>query len=206
MDAPCAISELMRFERITVAECHEGSQLPTAPAVYAWQLSPLSDPFVLSSADKLYETIDRLVHSPILTIDAATLAPRRGESRSVRRGFIEFDRIRFGANSPTEAERNELRELAASPAGRMQLSSYLEAASEFAPILYVGQTDNLRLRVQKHLAEGSALRTRVERCGLSIDDLSLRFINLTGMNAKSRRLIERLLTHFCLAPLTVKAG
>ncbi len=88
----------------------------------------------------------------------------------------------------------------------MQLSSYLEAASEFAPILYVGQTDNLRLRVQKHLAEGSALRTRIERCGLSIDDLSLRFINLTGMNAKSRRLIERLLTHFCLAPLTVKAG
>jgi hypothetical protein len=185
----------MQFERLSLAECSDGSRLRDAPAVYAWQLT-----------EKMYEAIDRLVYSPILTINGATLAPRRGEKRSLRRGFIEFDRIRFGANSPSEEERGELRELAASPEGRIQISNYLAAASEFAPILYVGQTKNLRTRVRKHLADGSALRTRVERCGLSIDDLSLRFIDLTGMNAKSRRIVERLLTHFCLAPLTVRAG
>lgn len=205
-DVLYAISSQMQFERLSIAECSSSNRLRNAPAVYAWQLTPISDPFVLASADKLCEVIDRLVYSPILTIKAATLAPRRGEKRSVRRGFIEFDRIRFGANSPSEAERDEIRQLAASPEGRAQISDYLSAASEFGPILYVGQTKNLRGRVRKHLAEGSALRTRIESCGLTVEDLSLRFIDLSGTNAKSRRIVERLLTHFCLAPLTVRAG
>jgi hypothetical protein len=206
MGVRCAISDVMQFERLSVAECGRAGRLRGVPAVYAWQLAPLSDPFDLTSAEKMCESVIRLAYSPVLTIGESIVAPKRGSERTVRSGLIEFERIRFGAKSPSTAELAELREFVSTPRGRIAISEYLSAAAEFAPVLYVGQTKNLRLRVRKHLAERSAFRTRVEACGLSVDDLALRFIELPRMTKRSRCFVERLLTHFCLAPLTVKAG
>lgn len=206
MGARCVISEAMRFERLSVAECGGAGRLRGVPAVYAWQLAPLSDPFDLASPEKMCEAVARLVYSPVLTIGESIVAPKRGSERTVRSGLIEFERIRFGAKSPSAGEREELHSFLSTSEGRVLISNYLSAAAEFAPVLYVGQTKNLRTRVLKHLAQGSAFRTRVEACGLSVDDMALRFIELPKLNTRQRCFVERLLTHFCLAPLTVKAG
>jgi hypothetical protein len=194
------------FQRIPAADCHSGDSLPRQAAVYAWQISPPTDPHAISDENSMFELVKRIAFSPVLSISHATLSSLPGRPRSVRQGFIKFDRIQFGGSVQDESILADLRRQVSSAKGRDRIASYLKAAEEFAPVLYVGQTKNIRRRVMSHLSMHSSLRKRVEACGLQVDDLVLRFIEMPASSKTERTIVERLLTHYCLAPLTVRAG
>ena len=196
----------MKFQRILAANCQSGDSLPKQAAVYAWQISPPTNPHALSDENLMVEVVKRIAFSPVLSISNATLSTLPGRPRSVRQGFIQFDRIQFGGSNQDESILADLREQVASPKGRARIAAYLSAAAEFAPVLYVGQTKNIRHRVTNHLSPHSNLRRRVEACGLQVDDLVLRYVEMPDSTETERCIVERLLTHYCLAPLTVRAG
>jgi predicted GIY-YIG superfamily endonuclease len=83
-------------------------------------------------------------------------------------------------------KQEELRSKSFSPMFRELLCDLLENSLVFQQPLYIGQSNNIKRRIKSHLAEGSALRTRLKYAGHDLDKCKLLVIQSQETNSIDR--------------------
>ena len=181
-------------------------QLPCTAAVYLWQLSCQPQTMDVTSAAGVKNWVTRLANAPMLEVGESRLAPIDNGKKVIRSRFLTFSGVRIGGAKLTQDEIERLGGLVDSAEGRVKMLKLLELFGSVAPIVYVGQSKDLRARIRKHLSKGSSLSSRVESCGLFMENLTLRYVEVPDFKLADRRLLERIVTYICLAPLSMRAG
>ncbi len=204
----CVISDRRTQEMrcVDTVDVEAIGKLPARAAIYLWQLRFVPTAEVCCSPELLTDWIGRLVACPLLHVTDSALGPIDGGKRTVRRRFLTFQGVSLGGAQFGDSERAALLDLLQLPEKRLQVCEVLQQLALVAPVLYVGQTRNLRRRILGHCRGGSKLNDRVAAAGLRLDHLSLRYLLVPELGVGERRLLERVITHICLAPLSMQAG
>lgn len=78
---------------------------------------------------------------------------------------------------------------------------------DYSTALYVGETEDLQIRLRDHLSGRSDFAQRCKQFGYVWQDLGLRYLQLPNdVPASHRRTLERVLAVLLLAPATSRAG
>ena len=178
-------------------------ELPATPGIYIWRrifVLPEIDDHSLDEVGKFFA--DQASH-PVAVFNSTRIAAAGGPT-TVRSNYLLMQRISVGAGV-VEAE--DLRPDSIQEA--LWLSGVAASAmrEQFGPVLYVGQSKDLRQRIQQHLAGASGLLSRLSDCGLSFKDVALYYYETPeGTSDEARLRLEKLLTHLTGAPLTRRPG
>ena len=172
-----------------------GDLLPRAPAVYLWRRRIIAPPRCTTSADACLDWIDEIATQPAARLNRRQLSH-----------CVWNEGMQVGGGGLTTEKRSTLADVSAHPGRRRQLVNYTEALSQFTPPIYVGQANELRVRVSKHLKGETQLQSYVsDTLGLSWNDLELRYLVVSQsaqLSDDSRLMLEllELITQRVLAP------
>ena len=162
------------------------------PAVYLWlrRLSPPSR--AIANSDQF---IDWLVNH---------LGRTQGvvEDQVRHLGGVQ---LRLGGATASPKKLETFSTLAKTRAGRRALQRLL-SQFDYTVALYVGETDDLLVRIAQHLAGSTEFSRRILTLGYSWEELGLKYLPLIQSTAPERRALERALAILTLAPATARAG
>ena len=166
------------------------------------------DPECAIDGDRFYAAVRDRVSVPFVRFPHLQLSHSRHRRQlSVRPGLVTADAVTIGGGSLSPAKDSHLREIADHDAHRSYFYHVLRATiRRFGPILYVGEASNLRERIDGHLQSKTELLESAHGLGMTIDDLLLYCLPLPQFDRLTRTLIEQLLTHILVAPLTKRPG
>lgn len=165
---------------------------PEACGVYLWCRRVSPRPNDLPSADAFFESLLRSFGRPLGTARAA-----------IRHlGWMELS---LGAGDLRKTKREHLQDWLRSRNNREALRSILRAV-DYSSVLYVGETDDLLVRIQQHLNWQTEFSQRIRTWGYDWSDLGLRFARMPGTSFDVRLAVERLLALALIAPGTERAG
>lgn len=140
---------------------------------------------------------------PIAVFESTKVASA-GSITTIRANFLQMQRVSIGAGAvgPDDIQFESLEE------ANWLVDVMSRAVShQFGPVLYVGQSADLRQRIQQHLSGASGLRGRLQDCGLTMHDVALYFLEMPPHASESIRMrLELLLTHLTGAPLSRRPG
>ncbi len=184
-------------------EADSAEEIPATSGVYIWRRIFVPPEIEGRSLDELGKAFAAQACLPVAVFDSTRVAPS-GSSTTVRSNYLLMQRVSVGAGAVDD---DVLR-----PASTQEASWLSEVASsgmtqQFGPVLYVGQSKDLRQRTQQHLSGASGLRRRLTDCGLTFKDVVLYFYETPPETSDEARLrLEVLLTHLMGAPLTRRPG
>ena len=166
------------------------------------------DPECALDPDHFYSAIRDLVSVPFVRFPHLQLTTSTDQRRlSVRPGLVSVDTVTVGGGRLSPAKDSHLRDVAERNADRSYLYRVLRTTiRRFGPILYVGEAGNLRERIDAHLQSKTELLAHAFDLGMTIHDLLLYYLPLPQFDRSTRTLIEQLLTHILVAPLTKETG
>lgn len=179
------------------------AEVPGVPGVYLWRRIFNPPDGCGACLECIGEFLATQASIPLAVFSQTRLA-RHGGVTGIRNGFVLLEKLAIGsalidAKALTPDSQEEAEWLADVAERSMRL--------QFGPVLYVGQSANLRQRIQQHLAGESGLQERLNDCGLSMRDVALYFMESpTGSSESARIRLEVLLTHLTGAPFTRRAG
>lgn len=153
--------------------------VPQLPGIYIWRKAPSDDGFF----DAKQSGDPEKLKNWILTRLGSNLANwQRAEMKAegLRANFFSFEGLSIG--SPCQASISKsLSEL--SMAQLVDICHILiEASENYGPVIYVGQSDNLRRRLGEHVGGYSKLKQRLDEADYGFDDLVFSYlvINVEG--------------------------
>lgn len=184
-------------------EADYAEEIPATSGIYIWRrifVLPDINEYSLDEVGKFFA--DQASH-PVAVFDLTRVAPA-GNSTTVRSNYLRMHQVSVGAGM-VAAE--DLRPASVDEANWISEIAASAMREQFGPVLYVGQSGDLRQRIQQHLAGASGLRRRLTECGLSFRDVALYFYETpTDASDEARLRLEVLLTHLTGAPFTRRPG
>lgn len=147
--------------------------VPSAPGVYVWRKAASDKGFLdakmSDDPDKIRQWLLQRLGSGFARWTSAEL-----KAKGLRPGFISFENLSIGepdkrslSKSLSRLSKSELVEIC---------HILLLAGEQFGPVVYVGQTEDLRKRAREHIAGGSNLKTRLENSDYDFDDLTFSYL------------------------------
>jgi len=178
------------------------------PAVYLWKRCLRLEPECATDAERFKKWLTKAVSTPFLHTSSLRVGTSQGKERmSVRSDFVRLDSLTIGGGELTKTKLDELFE------GTKSVSQvhlfYLrlqEMTLRFGPVLYVGETGCLKGRISDHLGSNSPFQVRLTALNLNIEDTAFCFFPMPQSSARERQLLEQILTHLLVAPLTYRPG
>lgn len=190
--------------------------VPATPGIYAWRRIIPRDDNALKSPEEAVRWITHAVQSPIFRggpIDLTSGASDDADSkrrRRMRRGFATIESLQIGGGHLPDSKRSHLHNIVKNDRSREYLYRLLrESSDQYGPILYVGsatKTGGLRQRITQHVQERTSFAKRLKSAGIPLASMRVHVLPLPAVNATTIELLEALLTHLLLAPLSVRAG
>lgn len=181
----------------------DAAEIPCRAGVYLWRRVLRYDPMLYSNYLLAENWIRQQAEAPLASLASLQLSTARGTAKtSVRPSFVLLRELRIGAAC---LQGKQLLPEGADDRGRV-LETLEELLLAFGPVLYVGESSDLRRRVREHLRGETGFVERLQECGLGLGDVALSYVVLDPFPDSCRFQIEELLTHLVGAPLTRKAG
>jgi hypothetical protein len=176
------------------------------PAVYLWRRGLQKKPECATDIEVFKKWLNNSLLVPYFKTQDLKIS-NLGAVNSVRSGFIELGHISLGGG---EISKNKEEELMSQFKIKGNLNKWYRrlrnTLEEFGPILYVGETDDIQRRVIEHSKGQTELLSRLDKVGLSIDEIIFLYFPLPSSSVEERTLFEQILTHLLIAPLTVRPG
>ena len=184
-------------------EADAAEEIPATAGVYIWRRVFSSPELEGRSLDEISKLLATQACLPVAVFDSTRVASS-GSSTTVRSNYLLMSRVSVGAGAVDDAD---LRPSSAQEATWLSDVASTAVTHLFGPVLYVGQSKDLRQRIQQHLSGASGLRRRLTDCGLTFKDVALYFYETPSeVSGEARRRLEVLLTHLTGAPLTRRPG
>lgn len=181
-----------------LAEGQLGDAIPSCSAIYAWKWHLLPDRISASSAGGILQWIDDLSRMPY------------GRRIEMDTAYLHMGDIRLRPSSLSEAKRAVLSEFLARSGNREWFVRYVQALSQHAPALYVGETGDLPKRTRDHLTGESDFGSYVRsEPGLSWEALDLYYAVLNGpsdQESEVRKTLEFVSSIVAIAGFTTRPG
>jgi hypothetical protein len=187
----CRASDLFHeFER-------EELTIPRVAAIYAWRRD-FSKPATVDGADETEQWVKQMVVGKASGIVGPT-----NMAHCLRVGKIEL-----GGGELSDEKASVLHEVCQEPGLRKTLETLIFGLTDLSITLYVGETEDLNVRVRQHFREqSSGLKSYMQRLELDWDDVALEYFQLapegTNLPANTKKLLElfEMITQRALAPL-----
>lgn len=176
--------------------------VPQVSALYLWRRRIVYDPSILSTQQACMQWLEKLAEGP-----AAVLGRRPLAHCVTLEGLV----LGGGGLSP---EKDEALSLATQRRKmRDRVARIMESLTNFMPTLYIGETNDLKRRMQQHLRGDTGLKYYVESTlRLKWTDLEIHYLELsrspdTSDEAKRIQKLLEFLAQRTLAPIgTVRPG
>lgn len=183
------------------------ARVPSTPGVYLWLRGFQLDPECAVDSTLFSRTVEQLVALPLVRSAHLQLRTARRQQVTIRPGLIHFRELTIGGGHLTGSKKTQLEDVATSDHDRLLFFQLLrDTAAYFGPVLYVGQASDLRQRVHAHVTSGTSLLELTDNAGITPAHLLLYCLPLPDLTVASRTLLEHLLTHMLIAPLTRRPG
>lgn len=183
------------------------AQLPDVPCVYLWRRGLSLGTQAAASPEGLLESMQELLKVPLISTGAFKFRPSERHTAQLRSNLLHFSGLAVGGGGLSPAKEDEWRDLLNHPPNRRTLFGFLDRTlASFGPVVYVGETEDLRVRLSHHMERGSPLRNRLHHLGIEVEDCHLWFVPLGHLNRAKRQAFEQLVTELLIAPLTHRAG
>jgi hypothetical protein len=184
-------------------EADSAEEVPATAGIYIWRRVFVPQQIEARSLDEVGHDFAAQASLPIAVFDSTRVAPA-GSTTTVRSNYLLMHRVSVGAGAVAP---DDLRPSSLEEATWLADIAATAMSEKFGPVLYVGQSIDLRQRIQQHLSGASGLRRRLNDCGLSLKHVALYFFETPRETSDEARLrLEVLLTHLTGAPLTRRPG
>lgn len=186
----------------------EVEMLPKDAGVYFWRRSLPADPRAAIDESYFLKWLNKSISLPFLRAKGISLSTKiKQEGVTIRNDFINIESFEIGGGILSEKKKVDTTEITDTINKRSSLMNLLDdILFNFGPILYVGETDSIRTRIKEHINANSPLRLRLAELGLDIQSTTLNILLMPGSNGNERKLLEQILTHLLVSPLTFRAG
>ena len=167
--------------------------LPDLEGVYMWKINPT---YKELSHNSPVDVINRL--EKILTEPQGFVSSKDHHSIS----------IEVSIKGKGMREKNDdIKEIAENPEFSESLIDFLDTINFHTPSLYVGQSGNLRKRIEQHLREETGFSERLgEDSFYSFDKLSMFYLDTSGLGSTRRVALEHIVTILTLGTYTRRIG
>jgi len=176
--------------------------LPPGPAVYVWREGSRAPRNALTSPSSFLRWVREEVREPLVVLEPGRLTH-----------WLTIDKLIAGPGPLSPLKEQTLHQLAQSPKGRRLVIDMLDAANQFRPAIYVGETGDLPVRIHQHLSNQTDFARRLLDAGRSLEGLDLSFFRLPGEGTASpeqarqlRILLEDLITGVALGTFVERPG
>jgi hypothetical protein len=175
--------------------------VPQGPAIYMWRRNLRPPPAAHISPSSFRSWV-----STILAVPLASLRRRELSHYALLESLV------IGGQALSNEKQETLELLARNNKGRSYVVAFLGSIASALPAIYVGEAENLEVRVRSHLRGESGLRESIAKeLGMSWNDLELWYYCLPPggdeTTAKSlRTLLETIATKLTLAPCVRRIG
>lgn len=159
--------EIVRFKQIATRS-HCNNALLNVSAVYAWFRDLTLPKETLASEEKFVDTVIQLLDNPL------------SEKREGRISSFYEVGITIQPKELTRKKKNALRQYAKKENIRKDIGSALEAVALWQIPFYIGKTNRLADRVWEHVNRETALWSRLEEAGLSLQDCLLAYVPISN--------------------------
>lgn len=192
--------EIVRYKQIaTRTDCYNALSNDIA-AVYAWFQDLTLSEDVLASEEKFVSTVMELFGSPLSEKRENYVGP-----------FYEVG-LMAKPKKLTTSKESALKQYAKSENIRNDIGNVLEAAVLLQAPLYIGKTNKLADRIWSHVNRRSALCTRLEIAGLSLEDCLLAYVPIPNLDitaaelASLVQLVEDIITKLSRPGFVIRTG
>ena len=184
------------------------ARVPTAPGVYLWLRGFELEPECAVDPALFCKSIEDFLAVPLVRSTHVQLRTAEHQDRvTIRSGLIQFAEFTIGGGRLTPMKRTHLAATATRHHDRLMFYELLRhSVGRFGPVLYVGQASDLRHRVHTHVTSGTQLLDLAGRAGIAPAHLLLYCLPLPNQSVETRTLLEQLLTHILIAPLSYRPG
>ena len=172
--------------------------LPESPAIYIWRRSVIAPPVCESSNQHFESWLTTLSGQP-----AARIA------RQALSNCVLMEGLQIGGGGLSEEKHRTVTQISGNRKIRKSVINFVESLSSYTPVIYLGQTNNLKVRVKQHLDGLTELHAYLtEMLGLKWPDTEFSFLKMSSDSASPqgtsvRELLE-LISQRVLAPFAVK--
>ncbi len=186
----------------------EIDRIPNCPALYLWKRVLRRSPESALGSEQFNIWIEHSLSSPFFRSSEISLKTSKGVNQlTIRPHFIKFGMLEIGGGEISDRKIEDLASLEKKPEQIENLYLLLhDAADSFGPVFYVGETDKLRNRVKMHININSSLQQRLNEIGLNLEDVAIRYVDMSEYSEAFRKVAEQILTHLFLAPYSFRAG
>lgn len=166
--------------------------IPSNAGVYLWCRRTSPRPADVPSADAFFASLLKSIGRPV------------GIAKdSIRHlGHVE---LQLGTGKLGALKEQTLRDWLAARPNRESLRQIIRDV-DYSYALYVGETDDLLVRIGAHLAGQTEFSHRLAQWGYAWSDLGLRYASLPETSVELRTSIERLLALMLIAPGVERSG
>ena len=190
--------EIVRFKQIETRS-HCTNALLNISAVYAWFRDLTLPKEILASEEKFVDTIMHLLDNPLSLNREGRVSP-----------FYEVG-ITIKPKKLAPSKENALRQYAKRENIRKDIGSALEAATFWQIPFYVGKTVRLADRVWEHVNRETALWSRLDEVGLSLEDCLLAYVPISSpddvdVDLSLEELVEDIITKLSIPGFVRRPG
>ena len=177
----------------------DASVVPEEPAIYIWKRRINVSEHARATGSDFRDWVKDLVKSPFGKLTTIPLNP-----------IITIDSMTIGGQVLTDKKVDTLKNLSKTSKGRAAIVKYLNSLSDQLPSIYIGETKNLRTRLNAHINGQTYLQGYLQELGLEWDDVEVRFCRLEQMadseliEDESVRTFIEMITQRLLAPFGTK--
>jgi hypothetical protein len=174
-------------------------------AIYIWRRCLTPPVALLDNPASLCRWIELMTSKPFGLIENKVLTQ-----------FATLKNLALGGSGLSSDKVDSLKRYVAKPAGRRFFANFIRELSPFCPPIYVGETNNVRRRVQEHILGLTDLKETVEqKLSLTWTDLDFYYLGLGTLEAEGsdsltkkelRTLLEMITSQMIFAACVKRSG
>lgn len=167
--------------------------LPESHSVYMWKINPTYNDLSCNNTTEVLDRLEKILSEPQGFVSTK-------EHHSIA---VEVSIKGKGMKDKNEDVKNILE----NPELGEEFIKFLDTINFHTPSLYVGQSSNLRKRIEQHLNEDTGFSGRLGKENFyTFDKLSLFYINIDNLDEREMAAIEHIVTILTLGTYTRRIG
>ena len=183
----------------------DGAELPSTPGIYVWRKILAYDSIEHGSRQEAERWILKQAEAPLAVFTELRVSTASSSDEvAIRNSFVLMKDMKVGA---AHLEGKELLPSDGPPHNQV-LELLSELMRQIGPVLYIGESNDIRARILAHAAGRTGLKSRLDEVGLGFRDVAVWYVEMASATYSSaaRKQVEGLITHLAGAPFTRKAG